>query len=211
MRKAVKLNDGSSAGYGVGWFVGEQHGLPWFGHNGGMAGVVSVLSIYPEADAVVVVLANGVSRAGAVHFLEDDIVHALLPDTIRHDHGFKPQPDLTGRWEGWIDTYRGQTAVALDFQQNGSVLARVGAGPLQEVTKVKLDPKTSLLSLEGLVGDLGTPDAAHHPGRLQLSLKLRKPNTLNGAISSNSLETLSDRMGSAVTYWVELRRNQASE
>lgn len=206
MRKAVMLNDGASAGYGVGWFVGERHGLPWFGHNGGMAGVVSVLSIYPEADAVIVVLANGVSRSGAVHFLEDDIVHALLLDTIRHDHGFKPKSELAGRWEGWIHTYRGRTAVVLDFRENGSVFARMGTGPLQEVAKVKLDSKTSMLSLDGLVGDLGTSDAAHHPGKLQLTLKLRAPDTLNGSISSNSLETLSDRMGSAVSHWVELRR-----
>lgn len=211
MRDAPTLKDGSPVGYGIGWFIGEQHRLRRFGHNGGMAGVATVLSIYPEAEAVIVVLGNGVSRTGAVHFLESDIVHALLPETIRNDHGFKPQPELVGRWEGQGQTYNGQIPVALDFKENGSVFARVGAGPLQEVIKVKLEPKTSLLSLDDLIGDIGTPDAARHPGPLQLSLKLRAPNILNGAISSNSLETLSDRMGSAVSYWVELRRNQTGQ
>jgi len=101
--------------------------------------------------------------------------------------------------------------VELDFKESGSVFARVGTSPLQEVIKVKIEPKTSWLSLDDLIGDIGTPDAARHPGPLQLSLKLRAPNTLNGAISSNSLETLSDRLGNAVSYWVELHRNQAGE
>ncbi|MET0533503.1 MAG: serine hydrolase domain-containing protein, partial [Steroidobacter sp.] len=84
MHEATRLNDGSSSGYGVGWFVGEQHGLRYFGHNGGNAGTATVLAIYPDQELVIVVLGNGVSRSGAVHFLENDIIHALLPETIRN-------------------------------------------------------------------------------------------------------------------------------
>lgn len=206
MHDVTMLNDGSSAGYGIGWFVGEQHGLRYFGHNGGRAGVATVLAIYPDEQAIIVVLGNGISRTGAVHFLEGDIMHALLPETIRKDHGFKPQPELVGRWQGSARTYSGDIPVELDFKENGSVFARIGSNPLQEVIKVKLEAKTSMLELNDLIGEFGTPDAARHPGPLQLSLKLRGAKTLNGAISSNSLETLSDRMGSAVSYWVELSK-----
>jgi CubicO group peptidase (beta-lactamase class C family) len=206
MQERVHLNDGSPADYGIGWFVGEQHGLQRINHNGGMAGVASVLSIYPEAEAVIVVLANGVTVTGAVHFLERDIVHALLPDTIRHDHGFKPQPELVGRWQGHAHTYNGQIPVELDIRENGSVFARVGTNPLQEVVNVKLDPKTSFLQLDDLIGTIDTPDAARYPGKLQLSLKRRASDTLSGSISANATERLADRMGSAVSYWVELRR-----
>lgn len=229
MRDAALLNDGSSAGYGIGWFVGEQHGLRYFGHNGGRAGAATVLAIYPDQQAVIVVLGNGISRIGAVHFLEGDIMHALLPETIRQDHGFKPQPEWVGRWQGRVRTYSGDIPVELEFKQNGSVFARIGSNPVQEAIKAKFEAKTSVLELNeivllpkeaealsarpekgvafsGLIGDLGTPDAARHPGPLQLSLKLRGANTLNGSISSNSLETLSDRMGSAVSYWVELNK-----
>jgi len=211
MREPVLLNDGSPAGYGFGWFVGEQHGLRWFGHNGGMAGVVSVLSIYPDAETIVVVLANGVTVTGAVHFLERDILHDLLPDTIRADHGFKPQAELVGEWKGQVQTYRGEMPVELQFKENGSVFARVGATPWQEVVSVKLDSKTSLLRLEDLIGTIDTPDAARHAGRLQFSLKLRDADTLNGALASNAMERLPDRMGDAVSYWVELHKKKREE
>ena len=210
MRDMTLLGDGSNAGYGIGWFVGERHGLRHFGHNGGRAGTATVLSIYPDAQAVIVVLANGVSRTGAVHFIENDIVHALLPETIRRDHGFKPSAELVGRWSGHIHTYSGPVPMTLAFAENGSVFARMASDPVQEVIKVKSDPKTGALKLEDLLGELGTSDAARHPGPLQISLKMRKPDTLSGAITSNSLETLSDRMGSAISYWIELHKNHAS-
>lgn len=211
MRETRPLNDGSSVGYGIGWFVGEKHGLQYFGHNGGRAGVATVLAIYPEAETVVVVLGNGISRTGAVHFLESDIIHALLPETIRADHGFTPSPDLVGRWQGHIETYAGRMALMLDIQLNGSVLARIGSAPTQEVVKVKLEPRTSLLKLDDLMGRIDTPDANRQPGPLQLSLRLRGSDRLTGVISSNSLETLTDRMGSAVSYWVQLRRDAKSQ
>ena len=207
MRETQPLKNGSRVGYGVGWFVGEKHGLQYFGHNGGRAGAATVLAIYPEAEAVIVVLGNGISRTGAVHFLEDDIIHALLPETIRADHGFKPSPDLAGSWQGNIHTYAGRMPLTLDIQLNGSVFARIGSAPMQEVVKVKLEPETSLLKLDDIIGRINTPDADRHPGPLQLSLRVRGSDRLTGVISSNSLETLSDRMGNAVSYWVELRRN----
>lgn len=208
MRAATPLNDGSSSGYGVGWFVGEQHGLRYFGHNGGNAGTATVLAIYPDQEVVIVVLGNGVSRIGAVHFLEKDIIHALLPETIRHDHGFKPAPELVGRWHGQIQTYRGPIPAHLDIRDNGSVFARVGEAAWQEVIKVKLDSKTAFLKLDDVLSRIDTPDASRHAGSLQLTLKLRGPDTLNGVVSSNALETMRDRMGTAVSYWIEVRRER---
>lgn len=208
MREASPLNDGASSGYGVGWFVGEQHGLRYFGHNGGNAGTATVLAIYPDAEVVIVVLGNGVSRVGAVHFLESDVIHALLPETIRHDHGFKPAAELVGRWHGQIQTYQGPIAAHLDVKENGSVFARVGTAAWQEVIKAKLEAKTGFLKLDDLLGTIDTPDATRHPGPLQITLKLRGPDTLNGIVSSNALETLNDRMGTAVSYWIDLRKER---
>ncbi len=212
MREPSRLNNGNKNDeYGIGWEMGEKHGLKWFGHGGGMAGVAGMLSIYPESDLVVVVLGNGVSEVGAVHFLENDIVHAVLPETIRNDHGFKPQPELVGTWKGAVMTYSGQTPIELDIRQNGSVFIRLGAAPSQEVVSVSMDPKTSVLSLDNIRGDLGTSDAAHYPYKVQLSLKLRASDTLNGAICANSFELLSDRMGNALSYWAELHKAHAGE
>ncbi|WP_218042764.1 serine hydrolase domain-containing protein [Steroidobacter gossypii] len=208
MRETRPLVDGSKVDYGIGWVVGRRHGLDYFGHNGGKAGSATVLAIYPEAEAVIVVLGNGVSRVGAVHLLEADLIHALLPDTIRADHGYKPTPEMAGRWRGHIDTYTGRIALDLDLQPSGRVLLSIDSAPAQEVIKVKLDPRTSTLQLGDIVGDLGTPDARRHPGPLQLSLRLRGSDRLTGAITSNSLETLSHRMGDALSYWVEMGKSE---
>lgn len=206
MRQTQPLIDGSNADYGIGWVVGRRHGLDYFGHNGGKAGTATVLAIYPKAEAVIVVLGNGVSRVGAVHFLEADLIHALLPDTIRADHGYKPTSEMAGRWRGHIDTYTGRIALGLDLQPSGRVLLSIGSKPAKEVVKVKSDPQTSTLQLSDFLGDLDTPDARRHPGPLQLSLRARGSDRLTGSITLNSLETLSHRMGDALSYWVEMRR-----
>lgn len=70
------------------------------------------------------------------------------------------------------------------------------------------DAKTSLLLLDDLLGSIDAPDATRHGGKLQLSLKLRDANTLNGSLASNALERLPDRMGDAVSYWVELHKKK---
>lgn len=208
MHEPTQLKDGSSAGYGIGWFVGEQHGLRRINHNGGMAGVASVLSIYPEEQAVIVVLANGVTATGAVHFLENDIVHDLLPDTIRHDHGFKPQPEWVGLWKGKASTYAGPMPVEIDIRENGSIFVRIGSSAPQEVVTVRFDSKIGYLELDDLIGTIDTPDAMRYPGKLQLSLKQRRPGVISGSISTNSTERLGDRMGNALSYWIELERQE---
>jgi CubicO group peptidase (beta-lactamase class C family) len=210
MRDTRALNNGKENNYGIGWMVEERHGLKWFGHGGGQAGVATWLSVFPDAGVVVVVLGNGVSVVGAVHSLENDIVHAVLPDTIRYDHGFKPEAKEIGVWAGLATTYSGQVPIKLDFRGNGSVFARIGTASWQEVTSVSLDADTSILSLDNVFGDVGTADASEYPYRLQFALKFRTPDSLNGAIIANSAETLPDRMGNALSYWVDLHREESS-
>jgi CubicO group peptidase (beta-lactamase class C family) len=211
MRDCQPLNDGRENDYGIGWMVEQRHGLKWFGHGGGQAGVASWLSVYPDAGVVVVVLSNGVSEVGAVHFLENDIVHAVLPDTIRYDHGFKPKSEQVGVWKGVATTHSGPVPIELDFRKNGSVFAKVGKSDAQEVTSVTFDQKTSVLSLDNVLGDVRTSDASQYPYRLQFTLKFRASEKLNGAIVANSTESLPDRLGNALAYWVELRRTPVVE
>lgn len=192
--------------YGLGWIMGERHGMKQVSHTGSMPGVAALLSLYPDAGISIALLANSGAPIGSI---EGAIVHALLPDTIRGDHGFKPQPELVGRWQGAVETYAGETPLEIDFKDNGSVFARVGSAPMQEVMQAKLDPQTSLLTLEDIAGDIRTPDAARYPCRLNFQLKLRSsPTALNGAVTAVS-NALPDR-GNALSYWVELRKQGIS-
>jgi CubicO group peptidase (beta-lactamase class C family) len=199
----------TSGDYALGWIVGKKHGLTYFGHTGGMAGVRTQLALYPDARLAIAILANG--EGTDVHGkIESSIVHSLLPETIHADTGFRPLPGLIGGWKGAVQTYNGQVPVGLEFKENGSVFAAVGGAPLQEVTSVERDPSTSLVSLNNLSGDLGTPDAGRHPYQLKFSLELQMPDLLYGAATAVS-EPMLDRSGNALSYWVELHRVRAGQ
>lgn len=55
----VVLNDGTSFGYGLGWFVEELNGHRHVYHPGGAPGSASIISRYPDDRLTVILLANG--------------------------------------------------------------------------------------------------------------------------------------------------------
>jgi hypothetical protein len=54
-----------------------------------------------------------------------------------------------------------------------------------------------------MMGDIGTEDANRRPYHLHVSLKLRE-HALNGAMIAMSLP--GQRMGNALSHWVELKK-----
>lgn len=63
-------------GYGFGWFVGTYHGYPMVEHGGGYAGTAASISLMPQQDLGVAVVANGSSSLVAVVAFE--VYGALL-------------------------------------------------------------------------------------------------------------------------------------
>ena len=53
-----ELNSGARSGYGFGWFIGTNFGLPVVSHTGSWMGYRSFLSYYPSQELGIVVLAN---------------------------------------------------------------------------------------------------------------------------------------------------------
>ena len=53
-----ELNSGARAGYGFGWFIGTNFGLPAVSHTGSWMGYRSFLSYYPSQELGIVVLGN---------------------------------------------------------------------------------------------------------------------------------------------------------
>jgi CubicO group peptidase (beta-lactamase class C family) len=56
----------SQGGYGLGWFVGEYHGLRMINHAGGTNGFSAEFAFLPEADLGVVVLSNSLQAGMAL-------------------------------------------------------------------------------------------------------------------------------------------------
>ncbi|MEO8453002.1 MAG: serine hydrolase domain-containing protein [Gemmatimonadota bacterium] len=70
---------GARSGYGIGWeHTVNEKGLEILSHDGGMGGVSTTLTLLPQLDAVVVVLAN--SSSGAPSAISEEIVAVLAPD-----------------------------------------------------------------------------------------------------------------------------------
>jgi hypothetical protein len=200
LQQPASTGSDDNSSYGVGWTMSERHGLDHIGHTGGMPGVATRLALYPQHGLVVVLLAN----AEVYHNdIESSIIHALVPATIRHDHAFKPEAGLVGSWRGAVQTYAGRTPVEVEFRDNGSVFARVASREANEATHVKLS-RDGVLTIGGIDGDVGTPDATRYPYQLSFNLK-RRGDVLNGSVSAVS-RIMRDREGNALSYWVELHR-----
>ncbi|HEY5761423.1 MAG TPA: serine hydrolase domain-containing protein [Steroidobacter sp.] len=200
--QAVGTGGDGKTTYGIGWSSQTTHGLQHFGHTGGMAGVRTQLSLYPASKTVVVILTN-VSGA-IIRDIDNAIVHAVLPETVRKDRETPLPPTLTGRWTGSVQTYAGSTPVELQINENGDVLARVGNKPLRIVEDAQLN-KDGLLQLSNIEGDVGTPDARRYPYTLAFTLKQRGDKVLNGSVATLS-RALPDRAGNALSYWVSLTK-----
>ena len=200
MRVATAEDD--EDGYGIGWDdIGKRFGLAIFGHSGGMPGVYTRLTMFPERDIAIVLLANAYS--GQLTAIENAILHVLLPETIPLAHGYKPTKEFIGAWQGSIETHAGRTPMSLEIGPDGHVLARVGDGAVTEVERVSLSPQ-GILWLEEVPGDIGTQDAARYPYLMQFGLKARG-DVLNGSATAVSGDT-ARRAGSTLSYFVELRR-----
>ncbi len=190
-------------GYGAGFFVLKRHGLDYFGHTGGMAGVSTRMSLYPQRNIAVVVLSN--TSTGAINEIEAAVMHVLAPDTIRSDHGFRPDAALVGHWTGSVETYQGRVPVKLEIQDIGRVWVQVANGMRQEAEDVEMSSKGEL-AIGRIAGGVGTPDAARYPYALEFQLKPRGGTRMDGEVTARSYERR-DRSGNALSYWAEFTKD----
>ncbi|KXG78542.1 Penicillin-binding protein 4 [Fervidicola ferrireducens] len=58
------LRDGTSTGYGFGWFIGERAGVKEIWHSGGTIGYVSRFSRFVDEGVAVIMLTNCYDLAG---------------------------------------------------------------------------------------------------------------------------------------------------
>jgi len=108
---------------------------------------------------------------------------------------------LYGTWRGKIHTYKADLPFSLRFLESGDVHAQISN---------QLKTLLNFVSWQGgklkgrMLGDVGTDDAGRRPYTLSLDLKLRGK-VLNG--SATAVSTAAPRIGSALSYWVELSRS----
>lgn len=129
----------TASGYGLGWLVDRDFGgVPRVRHTGGMPGVASVLSLYPEQRVAVVALSN---QGGALPArVAAEIAAAVLPpayarslDSTRAAGPAAPPAlrapaELRGEWRGTLRTYEGTVPIVLRVD-SAEARVRLGEGP----------------------------------------------------------------------------------
>ncbi|HEV3136883.1 MAG TPA: serine hydrolase domain-containing protein, partial [Pirellulales bacterium] len=202
-------------GYGIGWSIGQSRGYQTVDHDGGMPGVSTMCMFLPAERIAVVVLAN--SNSSLPLTINDMILKILLPEpkpktqSPTAESRFNPPPDrfepgsqLVGRWKGRLATYQGELPLVLDIKDSGDVHVRLD----KQLETLLNNPSFHEGFLHGrFAGDIGTDDARGRRYHLHLDVKLRDQ-ALNGPVTAI---TLPDGRGtSAVTHWLELKREAAS-
>ncbi len=203
-----------TSGYGIGWgSFTNSGGYACVQHTGGMPGVSTVCRLVPAERLAVVVLAN--SRAPLAYGLADTITDIVLPEkkdgerpAAKKDDNedsqrepFAPSSELIGTWKGKLVTYQGEAGLTLEIKDTGDVHVRVG----RQLLTLLNDPSFRDGVLRGRFNAKVLYDDDRGRGyNVQLELKLRDANKLNGAATCM---TWSDDWGSsAVTHWAELER-----
>src|SRR6516165_3984555 len=80
MWSRVKLRDGSTFGYGLGWFLEDVNGHRHVHHPGGAPGTATIISRYPDDRLTVIILANG--GAAYVQGLDFGVAQRYIPDLV---------------------------------------------------------------------------------------------------------------------------------
>jgi D-alanyl-D-alanine carboxypeptidase len=80
MWSRVKLNDGSTFGYGLGWFLEDVNGHRHVFHPGGAPGAAALISRYPDDRLTVILLANG--GAAYVQGLDFGVAQRYIPGLV---------------------------------------------------------------------------------------------------------------------------------
>jgi len=174
------------AGYGIGWQSDTRNGITIVNHSGGMPGVSTWLRLVPAQNLVVVVLSN--SDDGLANAIADQITLKLVPNwklssPAAPEPAFIPPPDLVGKWNGTLQTYRSSTPFHLDISPSGEIRVNLGNQLGTILDQVSFEDGTLYGTFKG---DIDLPEAARRPYVLSVNLKLRDGKVLNGAITARA-------------------------
>lgn len=205
--KEPSSNHSSTEKYGLGWISREHDsGLREVWHTGSMGGVSTILTLVPEENIVVTVLANG--RHPATSMIARSILHKLEPDKIdspgagqsESEEQQPPADYLAGRWTGNVITHSDTLEVSFYFHDTGDV-------------EVVLDNQSPVMleyaryndgTLSGIIdSEIKTDDASRRPHILQLDA-VTSENRIRGALTAISLP--GERVGNALSSYIELTK-----
>lgn len=196
---------GTTTGYGIGWRKAQYpSGHITVNHDGSMGGVRTRLLFVPGHNIALTVLTNGGGHDLPTEVC-DAILQNLLPNFSATTEPSEPSPSSNlpaGHWTGHVHTYAGDHTLTLDIENKNITVQLGNQQPVSvENPSFKNDYITGRFN-----ANIGTDDAAKHPYRLELYLKKRSENQINGTI--RIITSPPDRSGNALSHWAEMIRKQ---
>lgn len=174
-------------GTGIGWGLGRARGRRSAEHTGGMPGVSTLLRLYPDDGAAIVVLANAES-GGLVGRVAGQIDRVLFDGDgpgephPRSDH-LAPAPpadgdeppafDWAGTWTGTVHLPEGEWPLRLAIDAEGAGTFAIGDAPPRPLADPRRDGGTLAATLPG--GPLFVQSSFHGQPALSLRLDPRGP------------------------------------
>jgi CubicO group peptidase (beta-lactamase class C family) len=204
----------TTSGYGLGWFVDREFGAPRVRHTGGMPGVATVLSLYPEHGVAIVALSN--QSSGLPGRIVGEIAAAVLPPAYAQARAaarasaaatasvappaLDAPTELRGEWRGTVRTYDGVVPIVMRID-SAEVRVRLGDSPGLWALLGGASFRSGVLGGRFL-GTMPTAEARRVPHVVAVSLQLRD-GTLRGWAAAQATEETNDY---SLSSYAELTR-----
>jgi hypothetical protein len=181
--------------YGLGWNLRSAEGYWRVDHSGWMPGVISVLNLYPRANAAVAVLAN--ARVWPQAIIEEIEAVLLPPRSDGSETGSRVEPgadrtgttrrdqlpvDLLGMWAGALRTWKGSIPFVLTVHPGGRLSAKLAGHVRVPVSEASW--RDGVVS-GNFAGVIPTEDAMRHSHSVVFELR-RAGDALRGQVSAFS-------------------------
>ena len=191
------------AHYGLGWIIDSLPGLPMISHTGGMPGVQTALTLFPDEDVAIVVLANMYCDITPVYLAVEQAILPRYADATRRQMGEKaakrsgPPSGIVGEWTGTVRTWERTVPMALVVRADGTLRAHVADEADASGTEIEWGDSSVVARI---AGTMPTSDAKRWPHSILLSLRLRG-GKLTGMATA---QTTADPVHFALTSYVTL-------
>lgn len=207
----ASLTNAPDPGYGLGWFTGRANGRKAVWHTGGMPGVSTILRLYPDDDAALVVLCNSEAR-GLVADTERRLAQAMFgvagqpanaptaAGIARALAGAPPAAtnSFAGAWAGKLVHFEGDIPLRVEVATNGVVRAKFGSRDIAPLERVAVRGGRLHGETEAV---LRTQPGYHGPVNLEFRLE-RTGEKLTGVCVASAKGYF------ALSHYVELARTK---
>ncbi|HSY84908.1 MAG TPA: hypothetical protein VK807_24295, partial [Gemmatimonadaceae bacterium] len=197
------------ADYGLGWIIDSLPGLRQISHTGGMPGVQTALSLFPDEDVAIVVLVNMYCDITPIYLAVEQAILPRYADATRRqaaDNAAKaaaaakrttPASSMVGEWAGTVRTWQSTIPMSFVVGANGAIRAHVADEADSPGTEVQWSDSSVVARI---AGTMPTSDAKRWPHSILLQLRLR-----NGKLTGMATaQTTADPVHFALTSYVAL-------